>query len=72
MALSTTSVVEARKQPRKSAFPDIVRDDGWWNAPMPGQPFLSLAGSALGKKTENYLAFLHPACAQLLFARVCG
>jgi hypothetical protein len=34
------------------------------------QSLAPAAGAALEKKVENYLAFLHLACAQLIFSKV--
>ena len=43
---------------------------GSWNAAILGSTALGGFWCALEKKVENYLAFLHLACARLIFAKV--
>jgi len=53
----------------KSATPDAPTTIARQTHPLLDQPLTSSPGTALEKKGENYLAFLHLAFAQLIFAK---
>ena len=70
-ALAAPCAQSWRGATRARVHPGVsCKEMGGGRQPFVAQPLAAASGAALEKKVENYLAFLHLACAQLIFAKV--